>query len=221
MIELSDNDDTSALWNEIGGAPAVAAFDRSVGMLATTPNLSWGLTTTTAADQVKLLEHLVEPNGVLTDASRAFTLQLMEHVAPFEYWGASASTPPGTTVALKNGWLPWGSGLGSQQHRLGRWLRARLPDRRAHLRVTERGLWHRLNFDGGRGGLGGAWAVVLTSSLIQIHRHLMRYPTAGRVSITCGSPSLRLNRLIVTCTVLVKGSAFSSQTCSSRASAER
>jgi hypothetical protein len=110
MIELSDNDDTSTLWSEIGGAPAVAAFDRSVGMLATTPNLSWGLTTTTAADQVKLLEHLVEPNGVLTDASRAFTLQLMEHVVPFEYWGASASTPPGTTVALKNGWLPWGSG---------------------------------------------------------------------------------------------------------------
>jgi hypothetical protein len=34
----------------------------------------------------------------------------MEHVTPFEYWGASASTPPGTTVALKNGWLPWRSG---------------------------------------------------------------------------------------------------------------
>jgi hypothetical protein len=110
MIELSDNDDATDLWNEIGGAPAVAAFDRSVGMLATTPNLSWGLTTTTAADQVKLLEHLVEPNGILSDASRAFILQLMEHVAPFEYWGVSSSTSPGTTVALKNGWLPWGGG---------------------------------------------------------------------------------------------------------------
>jgi beta-lactamase class A len=108
MIELSDNDDATSLWNEIGGAPTVAAFDRSVGMLATTPNLSWGLTTTTAADQVKLLEDLVEPNDVLSDASRAYTLQLMEHVAPYEYWGVPASTPPGTTVALKNGWLAWG-----------------------------------------------------------------------------------------------------------------
>jgi beta-lactamase class A len=110
MIELSDNDDATALWNEIGGAPTVAAFDRSVGMLATTPNLSWGLTTTTAADQVKLLEDLVEPNGILSDASRAYTLQLMEHVAPYEDWGVSASTSPGATVALKNGWLPWGGG---------------------------------------------------------------------------------------------------------------
>jgi ribosomal protein L24E len=107
MIELSDNDDASALWNELGGAPTVAAFDRSVGMLATTPNLSWGLTTTTASDQVKLLEQLVEPSGVLSDASRAYILQLMEHVAPFEQWGVSASTAAGTTIALKNGWLPW------------------------------------------------------------------------------------------------------------------
>jgi beta-lactamase class A len=110
MIELSDNNDASSLWAELGGAPTVAAFDHSIGMLATTPNLSWGLTTTTAADQVKLLEHLVEPNDILSDASRAYVLQLMEHVAPFEQWGASASTPPGTTVALKNGWLPWGNG---------------------------------------------------------------------------------------------------------------
>jgi hypothetical protein len=56
---------------------------------------------------VELLEHLVEPNDVLSDASRAYTLQLMEHVAPIEEWGATAGAPPGTTVALKNGWLPW------------------------------------------------------------------------------------------------------------------
>jgi hypothetical protein len=110
MIELSDNDDATDLWNELGGAPTVAAFDHSVGMLATTPNLSWGLTTTTAADQVELLEHLVEPNDVLSDASRSYILQLMENVAPFEYWGVSTATSPGTTVALKNGWLPWGGG---------------------------------------------------------------------------------------------------------------
>ena len=97
----------TALWAEIGGAPAVAAFDRSVGMVATTPSLSWGLTTTTAADQVRLLEHLVEPNGVLSDASRAYTLQLMEHVVRYEVWGVSTAISPGTTVALKNGWLPW------------------------------------------------------------------------------------------------------------------
>ena len=62
MIEISDNDSATALWNEVGGAPAVAAFDRSVGMTSTTPGFAWGLTVTTAADQVTLLQHLVEPN---------------------------------------------------------------------------------------------------------------------------------------------------------------
>jgi hypothetical protein len=110
MIELSDNNAASALWADVGGAPAVATFDRSVGMSATTPNLSWGLTTTTATDEVKLLEDLVEPNGVLSGASRAYVLSLMEHVVPYEDWGVSASTSSGTTVALKNGWLAWGDG---------------------------------------------------------------------------------------------------------------
>jgi hypothetical protein len=109
MIELSDNDSATDLWNEVGGAPAVAAFDRSVGMTSTTPNLSWGLTVTTAADQVTLLQHLVEPNSVLSDASRVYELDLMENVTPSQAWGISAGTVAGTTVALKNGWLPVGS----------------------------------------------------------------------------------------------------------------
>lgn len=108
MIEMSDNNAATALWAEVGGAAAVSAFDRSMGMASTTPNLYWGLTTTTAADQVALLEHLVEPNRVLSGASRDYILQLMEHVMPYETWGVSARATPGTTVALKNGWLPVG-----------------------------------------------------------------------------------------------------------------
>jgi Beta-lactamase enzyme family len=110
MIELSDNNDATALWDDAGGAPAVAAFDRSVDMTSTTPNVAWGLTTTTAADQVDLLLHLVEPNAVLSSASQAYELGLMENVTPYEAWGVTAGTVPGTTVALKNGWLPQPSG---------------------------------------------------------------------------------------------------------------
>ena len=109
MIELSDNDSATALWNEVGGAPAVFAFDRSVGMTSTTPALAWGLTVTTAADQVTLLQHLVEPNPVLSNGSRAYELDLMENVTPSQAWGISSGTVAGTTVALKNGWLPVGS----------------------------------------------------------------------------------------------------------------
>jgi hypothetical protein len=110
MIEYSDNSAATALYDEVGGAPAVARFDRLAGMDSTFPNPAWGLTVTTAGDQVTLLDHLVEGNPLLNDQSRAYELYLMEHVTPSQAWGVSAGALPGTTVALKNGWLPVSSG---------------------------------------------------------------------------------------------------------------
>ena len=57
MIEFSDNNAATALWDEVGGAPAVAAFNRLIGLSATVPGPGgfWGLTTTTSADQVILM----------------------------------------------------------------------------------------------------------------------------------------------------------------------
>jgi hypothetical protein len=40
---------------------------------------------------------------VLSDASRAYILYLMEHITPSQDWGATGGVPPGVTVALKNG----------------------------------------------------------------------------------------------------------------------
>jgi len=57
-----------------------------------------------------LLQRLVQPNAELSDASRAYELGLMEHVTPSQAWGVSTGVAPGTTVALKNGWLPTGPG---------------------------------------------------------------------------------------------------------------
>jgi hypothetical protein len=111
MIELSDNNAASALWNEVGGASGVAAFDTLEGLVATRPGCCgyWGLTTTTALDQLDLVSHLAAPNTVLDGAQRAYALSLMEHVVPYEAWGVSGGVPTGVTVALKNGWLPLGS----------------------------------------------------------------------------------------------------------------
>ena len=43
---------------------------------------------------------------MLSDASRAYALNLMEHVTPSQAWGVSEGVAVGVTVALKNGWLP-------------------------------------------------------------------------------------------------------------------
>jgi hypothetical protein len=123
MIGDSNNDAATDLWNEVGGAPAVQSFDNSVGMTSTTANVAWGFTTTTATDQVTLLDHLVQSSGVLSDASRSYELGLMKDVTSSQAWGVSAGVAPGASVALKNGWLPvnggwtinsigWVSGLG-------------------------------------------------------------------------------------------------------------
>jgi hypothetical protein len=110
MIEHSDNSDATQLWNAVGGAPAVAAYDRLVGMTGTVPASSWGLTDTTALDQVRLLRELVGPPSLLDAGARDFQLGLMEHIESDQAWGVTGGVPPGVTVALKNGWLPESGG---------------------------------------------------------------------------------------------------------------
>ncbi|MDX6481369.1 MAG: hypothetical protein QOG85_1879, partial [Gaiellaceae bacterium] len=105
MIEESDNDEATIVWDADGGAPAVQRFDDRVPMLDTTANAAWGLTQVTAEDEVRLLRRFVTPNSLLGARARAFALDLMEHVTSSQRWGVSAGVPAGVTVALKNGWL--------------------------------------------------------------------------------------------------------------------
>lgn len=119
MIENSNNQSATALLYDVGGPSAVARFDRSVGMKHTTPSTlalipgtslpGWGLTTTTALDEVTLVAKFAYTNSVLSDASRKHGLSLMENVEADQGWGVSWGVPGRATVALKNGWLPLGT----------------------------------------------------------------------------------------------------------------
>jgi beta-lactamase class A len=112
MIEQSDNNDAQALWNAEGGATAVSAFDATAGLSQTTPDAAgyWGLSTTTAADQVQLLRQIAYPSAVLTPTSRSYELGLMSNVESGQAWGISSGVAPGVAVALKDGWLPLDAG---------------------------------------------------------------------------------------------------------------
>ena len=71
MIEDSDNDAATSLWDEAGGAAGIGAYNARAGLTSTTPSAcvacagfpwpGWGLTTTTPADQIALLRRLVGP----------------------------------------------------------------------------------------------------------------------------------------------------------------
>ena len=116
MIEYSDNDATTTLWNEAGGTAGIEAFNNSIDLSATTPSScvtcpgfpwpGWGLTTTSPSDQLLLLRQLVGSQTLLSTSERQYVIQLMEHVTPSERWGVSTGVGSGNEVALKNGWLP-------------------------------------------------------------------------------------------------------------------
>lgn len=116
MIENSDNASATALLGDIGGPSALALFDQSVGMTDTVPSKlalipgtslpGWGLTTTSALDEVTLMSKFAYPNATLSTSSRNYGLSLMEQIEADQDWGVSAGVTPGTTIALKNGWLP-------------------------------------------------------------------------------------------------------------------
>ncbi len=115
MIQYSDNTAATELLADVGGASAVRHFDRLAGLNHTypssvvtipgTPWPGWGLTTTTARDQVTLISRFAYPNSVLSASDRAFGLRLMEHVEAGQNWGVSGGVPADTTIALKNGWI--------------------------------------------------------------------------------------------------------------------
>ncbi|HEY3881303.1 MAG TPA: serine hydrolase [Trebonia sp.] len=118
MIEDSDNDAATSLWDKAGGASGLSAYDDQAGLTSTTPSPcvdcagfawpGWGLTTTVPYDQLTLLKQLIVPGQrpLLSDTARSYALSLMENVAPDQRWGVSGGVPAGVTVALKNGWLP-------------------------------------------------------------------------------------------------------------------
>jgi beta-lactamase class A len=108
MIEVSDNDAASALWREVRGHAGLDRYDAALGLHHTTPAADgrWGLTTTSAADQVAVVRELLTPSALLSTASRRYERKLMRRVRSDQRWGISGGVPDGVAVGNKNGWLP-------------------------------------------------------------------------------------------------------------------
>jgi Beta-lactamase enzyme family len=111
MIEQSDNDAATALWDEVG-MDRLQQFLNLAGMGETQlgQDGEWGLTQVTAHDEMLLLKLLTAANSVLDASSRAYELNLMAHVTNWEAWGVTAGTPSDVTWHVKNGWLPDATG---------------------------------------------------------------------------------------------------------------
>ncbi len=107
MIEKSDNESTSALWEVIGRADGLGAANERLGLTGTEGGQGpvWGMTQTTPADQIALLRQVFRADGSrLSEASRAYVQGLMQGIVQGQRWGVSAAAD-GSAWALKNGWL--------------------------------------------------------------------------------------------------------------------
>ncbi|ARP69382.1 hypothetical protein LK07_05930 [Streptomyces pluripotens] len=106
MIENSDNASATALWHTIGRAAGLDAANERFGLAKTSGGEGelWGLTQTTASDQLVLLQQVFGGNSELSVASRTYVQGLMKSVEADQQWGVSAAAE-GNSWALKNGWL--------------------------------------------------------------------------------------------------------------------
>ncbi|TQN28682.1 beta-lactamase class A [Haloactinospora alba] len=109
MIRSSDNGDTDELYTRVGAAEAMAEGHDLLGLERSGPSgdARWGVRTTTASDQMRVLRALVTDDSPLTQASQDYARELLADVAPGQSWGVSAAAGPSEEVELKNGWLPW------------------------------------------------------------------------------------------------------------------
>ncbi len=106
MITVSDNDAADTLYDALGGAGALDAYGRRLGLTVTAAGAySWGGIATTPDDQVRLLHTMLVGGGALDAGWVAQAQAFMGSVDPSQAWGVSAGVPAGSTVALKNGWL--------------------------------------------------------------------------------------------------------------------
>lgn len=107
MIERSDNDAATALYDAVGETSGLADENPRLGLHHTTggPGELWGLTQTTVRDQIALLRAVFTDDSALSASSRTYLSGLMRSVTDGQRWGVSAADSDASGFALKNGWL--------------------------------------------------------------------------------------------------------------------
>ncbi|WP_143812046.1 serine hydrolase, partial [Oenococcus oeni] len=98
MVEISDNQSAIDLFDDIGGYPALELLWKNLGMTSTVANTEgFGLSTSTAADQIKLLKYIL----TMPSSDKNYILNLMSNITSSQRFGIGVMKDP----AFKNGWL--------------------------------------------------------------------------------------------------------------------
>jgi hypothetical protein len=106
---IHDRSDTAAarLWQAIGGR-GMAVANGALLLRHTTlgPAGSWGMTRSTAADQLQLLEDLTAEKSALHSGARSYAVALLAGGIAAQRWGVAAAASPATAYAVSDGCRP-------------------------------------------------------------------------------------------------------------------
>lgn len=103
-ITVSDNDAATDIFASLGRAAGLTSYNKRLGLVGTVVSGAWGLTRTSAADQLQLLRNLTT-GSVLTQGGRTTLLSLMSQVEADQRWGVPVAGDGAAVV--KNGWLSY------------------------------------------------------------------------------------------------------------------
>ncbi len=105
MIENSNNDSASILFNDVGGANGIASYMQKIGVTGLSPDDdSWGYSLITPQAMVDMLTLLYQ-GKVLNSTHRTLALNLMENIELDQQAGMGDTAPNGAVVAMKDGWV--------------------------------------------------------------------------------------------------------------------
>lgn len=128
MIEDSNNDDATYLYKLIGSCQGLMSFNALIPLLHTVPVCpsadfyGWGLTATTASDQVAIMNLFAPGSALLTVGSQNLGLSYLTHISAATTWGVGYARTTGDVIAFKNGWSPLTSMTNWEMNSLG-WVR--------------------------------------------------------------------------------------------------
>ncbi len=105
MIENSNNDSASTLFEAVGGASGIAGYMQKIGVAGLSPDDdSWGYSLITPQTMVDMLTMLYQ-GKILNEEHRVLALNFMENIEADQQAGIGDTAPLGATVAMKDGWV--------------------------------------------------------------------------------------------------------------------
>ena len=111
MIRRSANDPATAIANMLGPGPMNRLAERA-GMRDFRYTRPWGLTSTSARDQVRFLYRLRE---FIPNRHEPYAMWLLASIVDSQRWGIGEVSTPGWRKNFKGG---WGSGSGAVDHQV-------------------------------------------------------------------------------------------------------